>query len=87
MGSRIAFWAALAQDGARPVQTSLPTEPLMVASPPTDLAAPVDTLLGNIFAHTAAGTPFSVALVRNSDGAVLAVTDSEPRWRPRATRR
>jgi signal transduction histidine kinase len=81
VGSRIAFWSALAEDEARPVQTSLPTGPLVVASTPTDLAATVDALLGNIFAHTPAGTPFSVALVKDADGAVLTVADSGPGWR------
>lgn len=81
VGSRIAFWSALAEDEARPVQTSLPTDPLTVASTPTDLAATVDALLGNIFAHTPAGTPFSVALVKDGNGAVLTVADGGPGWR------
>ncbi len=81
VGSRIAFWSALAEDEARPVQTSLPTEPAVVASTGTDLAATVDALLGNIFAHTPAGTPFSVTLVKVGDGAVLTVADSGPGWR------
>ena len=81
VGSRIAFWSALAEDEERLVQTSLPTEPLIVASTATDLAATVDALLGNVFAHTPAGTPFSVSLARHADGGVLVVADSGPGWR------
>jgi signal transduction histidine kinase len=79
--SRISFWSALAEDESRPVQTSLPTDPVVVAATATDLAATVDALLGNIFAHTPAGTPFSVALVERTGGAVLTVADSGPGWR------
>ena len=79
--SRISFWSALAEDEGREVQTSLPTKPVLVAATATDLAATVDALLGNVFAHTPAGTPFSVALVEQSHGAVLTVADSGPGWR------
>ena len=59
VAARIDFWSALAEDEGRRVDTSLPTRPLLVASTATDLAATVDALLGNVFAHTPAGTPFT----------------------------
>lgn len=81
VGSRIEFWSALAEDEERPLQVSLPPEPLLVATTATDLAATVDALLGNIFAHTPSGTAFSVTLVREGNDAVLTVTDTGRGWR------
>jgi signal transduction histidine kinase len=38
----------------------------------------VDALLGNVFAHTPAGTPFAVRLTARPAGATLVVADSGP---------
>ncbi len=81
VATRIDFWSALADDEGRRVDTSLPTRPLLVASTATDLAATVDALLGNVFAHTPAGTPFSVSLAELRHGAQLTVADAGPGWR------
>ncbi|MEO8107176.1 MAG: HAMP domain-containing sensor histidine kinase [Actinomycetes bacterium] len=78
---RVQFWSALADDEQRRVETSIPAEAMLVASTPTDLAASVDALLGNVFAHTPAGTGFSVALTATPDGALITVTDDGPGWR------
>lgn len=76
VGARTAFWAALAQDQNRPTTVRLPGAPLLVGLPAADLAAAVDVLLENVFAHTADGVAFAVTLSRNPDGgATLVVAD------------
>jgi signal transduction histidine kinase len=76
---RVRFWSALADDTDRAVQVALPTHPLPVGLPPDELAAAVDALFGNVFAHTDDGTPFAVRLAaRAGGGAVLTVVDSGP---------
>lgn len=79
--ARLEFWSALADDEGRRVDSTLPTEPVLVASTATDLAASVDALLGNVFAHTPAGTAFSVSLSRTRERATLVVSDEGPGWR------
>jgi signal transduction histidine kinase len=73
---RVAFWSALADDTDRRVTVDIPVGPLSVGLPADELAAAVDALLGNVFAHTRDGTPFAVGLVaRDGGGAVLTVSD------------
>ncbi|MGN9907113.1 HAMP domain-containing protein [Phytohabitans sp. LJ34] len=72
---RVAFWAVLAEDTGRDVRLDLVDGPLPVPVAADDLAAAVDALLGNVFAHTPDGTPFGVSL--GGDG-VLTVTDEGP---------
>ncbi|HUV47812.1 MAG TPA: HAMP domain-containing sensor histidine kinase [Actinomycetes bacterium] len=79
--ARVEFWSALADDEGRRVDTTLPTDPVLVASTATDLAASVDALLGNVFAHTPSGTAFSVSLTQSRDWVALVVTDEGPGWR------
>lgn len=88
VGDRVAFWAVLAEDTGRAVQQDLPAVPLPVAVAADDLAAALDALLGNVFAHTPDGTPFAVTLTAHPDGgAELAVADSGPGLPPSASRR
>ena len=72
---RVAFWSVLAEDTGREVRLDLVPGPLPVPVAAEDLAAAVDALLGNVFAHTPDGTPFTVGL--GFDG-VLTVTDEGP---------
>jgi signal transduction histidine kinase len=62
VAARVAFWAVLAEDTGRPLHQELPTGPALVAVAPDDLAAALDALLGNVFAHTPDGTALSVTL-------------------------
>ncbi|GIF06647.1 HAMP domain-containing protein [Actinoplanes siamensis] len=88
VGDRVAFWRVLAEDTGRAVTESLPDGPLPVAVAPDDLAAALDALLGNVFAHTPDETPFAVTLVpRPVDGAILTVADEGPGFPPTAVRR
>ncbi|MCW8096264.1 sensor histidine kinase [Streptomyces tauricus] len=77
---RVAFWTVLAEDTGRAVALDITTEgPLPVGVPADELAAAVDALLGNVFAHTPDGTAFSVSLSpRPGGGAVLTVADDGP---------
>ncbi|MEV0898246.1 HAMP domain-containing sensor histidine kinase [Actinoplanes sp. NPDC049802] len=76
---RVAFWAVLAEDTGRDVRRDLPSGPVPVAVAADDLAAALDALLGNVFAHTPDGTPLAVTLAaRQGGGAVLTVADRGP---------
>jgi len=76
---RVDFWAVLAEDTGRSVTARLDGGPLPVALAADDLAATLDALLGNVFAHTPDGTPFTVSLTaRPEGGAILEVADSGP---------
>jgi signal transduction histidine kinase len=79
VSERLSFWSVLAEDTDREVRAQLPSAPLPVAVPPDDLAAALDALLGNVFAHTPDGTALAVDLRgRPGGGAVLTVTDAGP---------
>ncbi|BCJ51013.1 two-component sensor histidine kinase [Actinoplanes sp. NBRC 14428] len=85
---RVAFWSVLAEDTDRRVRRELPPGPLPVPIPADELAAALDALLGNVFAHTPDGTAFGVTLApRPGGGAVLTVDDDGPGFPPDALRR
>ncbi|RVX38152.1 signal transduction histidine kinase [Nonomuraea polychroma] len=79
---RVRFWSVLAEDQGREVSVSFPSGPLAVAVRAEDLAACVDALLGNVFAHTPEGAAMSVRLAPHPSGALLAVEDSGPGFDP-----
>ena len=73
---RAAFWGALADDDGRRWECRIePAGPHPVRLPREDVAAALDVLLGNVFAHTPDGTPYAVS-VRGSAG-------SRGAWRSR----
>ncbi|HET9945953.1 MAG TPA: HAMP domain-containing sensor histidine kinase [Actinomycetes bacterium] len=79
VGERVDYWAALAEDTGRELHRDLAAGPLPVAVGREDLAAGLDALLGNVFAHTPDGTAFAVRLQpRAGGGAVLSVDDAGP---------
>ena len=78
---RAHFWSALAADEGRPLKVELPQSdhPLPVRVPADDLTAAVDALLGNVFAHTPDGTPFTLVVEpRDGGGALITVRDEGP---------
>ncbi|MEV0605576.1 HAMP domain-containing sensor histidine kinase [Polymorphospora rubra] len=76
---RVNFWSVLAEDTGRAVALDLAPGPLPVGLSADDLAAALDALLGNVFAHTPDGTAFTVTLAARPDGgALLAVADDGP---------
>ncbi|MEV4376426.1 HAMP domain-containing sensor histidine kinase [Streptosporangium sp. NPDC049644] len=76
--ARVAFWSVLAEDQARHFTLDLAPGPLPVAVPADELAACVDALLGNVFAHTPEGVSFSVRLEPAEGGVLLTVADAGP---------
>ncbi|MBG0563990.1 sensor histidine kinase [Actinoplanes aureus] len=85
---RVAFWAVLAEDTGRALRRDLPADALPVAVAADDLAAALDALLGNVFAHTPDGTALTVTLTaRPGGGAILTVADEGPGFPASAARR
>lgn len=77
--ARLEFWAPLAEEEGRVVESQVPDSPIPVRVTAEDLAMALDALLGNVFAHTPTGTPFAVRLAaRPGGGAVLDVEDWGP---------
>jgi signal transduction histidine kinase len=72
---RIAFWSVLAEDTDRQLTVDVADGPVPVRAAAADLAAAVDALLGNVFAHTPEGTPFAVLLEQEPDQVRLVVSD------------
>jgi signal transduction histidine kinase len=76
---RVRFWSVLAEDEGRALTVEQDGAPLPVRGSAEDLAAALDALLGNVFAHTPDGTAAHVALhARDGGGAVLTVRDEGP---------
>ncbi|MCW2699157.1 MAG: sensor histidine kinase [Blastococcus sp.] len=76
---RAHFWSVLAVDEGRELRIEGPEEPLPVRVSAEDLAAAVDALLGNVFAHTPEGSGMLVEIRRrDGGGAVLRVGDDGP---------
>jgi signal transduction histidine kinase len=79
VSERAAFWLVLAEDQGRIMRTDLAPSPLPVAAAASDLAACLDALLANVFAHTPEGTRFGIRLrARPDGGAMVSVTDTGP---------
>ncbi|APU19764.1 sensor histidine kinase [Actinoalloteichus sp. GBA129-24] len=76
---RVQFWSVLAEDTERPVELDLALGPVPVRLIEADLAACVDALLGNVFAHTPDGSAIAVRLLAwPTGGARLVVADAGP---------
>ncbi|GGJ88440.1 two-component sensor histidine kinase [Pilimelia anulata] len=79
VADRVDFWTALADETGRPVRRDLAPGPLPVAAAADALAAALDALLGNVFAHTPDGAGFTVTLNRPpGGGAAITVADEGP---------
>ncbi|WP_327644561.1 HAMP domain-containing sensor histidine kinase [Micromonospora zamorensis] len=87
VADRVAFWSVLAEDTGRAVTLDLAPGPLPVGVAADDLAAAVDALLGNVFAHTPDGTSFAVRLAPDAGEVVLSVADEGPGMPVGAVRR
>jgi signal transduction histidine kinase len=80
--ARAAFWAALAEVQTRPCSLDLPPDTIEVGASSADLAAALDALVANVFAHTPEGTAFHISVARAGDGGVLVVADDGPGFPP-----
>jgi signal transduction histidine kinase len=77
--ARAEYWAALAEDQERWMTVEMPSVSLPVGVAAQDLAACVDILLENVFAHTPDGTAFAVRVsARAAGGAWVVVSDNGP---------
>jgi signal transduction histidine kinase len=76
---RAEFWNMLAVEEQRRMDVDLGAGPLEVAAPAEELSEALDALLGNVFAHTADGTPLRVCVTRRpGGGARILVADEGP---------
>jgi len=71
------FWSALAEEQERSVGAEVPDGPVPVPVGADELAAAVDALLGNVFAHTPLGSGFTVT-VSAAPVPTLVVEDAGP---------
>ena len=79
IAERAAFWSVLADDQGRGMTVQLGPAPVLVGVAGPELAACLDALLGNVFAHTPEGTGFTVRLrARAGGGGFVSVADTGP---------
>lgn len=79
VADRSAFWGALAEDDGREWSCTIePPGPHHVRWSRAEAAAVVDVLLGNVFAHTPEGVPYTVAVEAADAGVALRVEDGGP---------
>jgi signal transduction histidine kinase len=76
VGERAEFWSALAEDQGREHSVDLPDRPVAVPMARAEMAAMLDTLLGNVFRHTPEGTAYAVRLERSVSAVTLVVEDA-----------
>jgi signal transduction histidine kinase len=75
---RMAFWSTLAQHQGRGCEYQCDVAEAPVGLPDKEVGAVVDSLVGNVFQHTAAGTPFAATVVRYAGWVTLVVEDAGP---------
>jgi signal transduction histidine kinase len=75
---RAAFWSPLADDDGRRWQLEVPEAPTPVRCGSPELEAALDAVIGNVFAHTDAGTEYAVSVTRCGATAVITVDDAGP---------
>jgi len=66
VAERVAFWEPLAADEGRKLDASTNRSRALVGAPEADLAAALDALIGNVFAHTQPGTGLAVSVHRSN---------------------
>ncbi len=66
VAERVAFWEPLAADEGRTLDTGTNRSRALVGTPEADLAAALDALIGNVFAHTEPGTGLAVSVHRSN---------------------
>jgi len=75
---RAEFWALLAEEQGRALAVGTGANGAKVAVPDDELAVVVDTLIDNVFSHTAQGVGFSIVTGRSDSGSWLEVADEGP---------
>ena len=75
---RASFWRVLAEEQERDFDLQLGSGKGELGIPTEDLGVVVDTLVGNVFAHTPSGTSFSIATGESGNRLWIAVSDRGP---------
>jgi signal transduction histidine kinase len=75
---RVRFWAALAEEQDRNVEFISDGSPAPVPIGTDDATTMIDALVGNVFAHTAEGIGFTVAVASLDEDVILVVDDRGP---------
>jgi signal transduction histidine kinase len=75
---RMAFWSTLADHQGRRCECQCETGEASIGLSEKDAGAVVDSLLGNVFQHTMAGTAFAASVVRYAGWVTLVVEDGGP---------
>lgn len=78
VADRAAFWRVLAEEQGRGMEVDLSHPAPHVAIPSDELGVAVDTLVGNVFAHTPAGTAFEIRTTVEEGVPFLEVADRGP---------
>ncbi|HET9254078.1 MAG TPA: HAMP domain-containing sensor histidine kinase, partial [Pseudonocardiaceae bacterium] len=78
LNERVEFWSVLAEDTARTIDCDPGPEALPVRADQQALAAMLDALLGNIFAHTPDGVSIQLSARRAGGDVRLTVDDGGP---------
>lgn len=78
VAERAAFWGALAEEQHRDASLVLPDGAMLVALATDEVAAVLDVLLENVFAHTPDATAYSVDVRTDGRRAVLTIADVGP---------
>ncbi|MFQ5556432.1 MAG: HAMP domain-containing protein [Acidimicrobiales bacterium] len=76
VAARVAFWSILAEDQRRPWRFESPDAPARVAVPEGALAAAIDVLIENVFAHTADATALTIGCHRVGGDVRIRVADA-----------
>lgn len=87
VGERAAFWQVLAEDQGRTMSLLLGGPELGVRLRADDLAAVIDALLGNVFAHTPEGSALQVRVAGSGGDVQIEVADRGPGFSEAATAR
>ena len=75
---RAEFWALLAEEQGRSLSVDTGADGSLVSVSDDELGVVVDTLIDNVFSHTAPGIGFTIVTGRSSTGAWLEVADEGP---------
>lgn len=75
---RAEFWALLAEEQGRALAVETGANGARVSVPDDELAVVVDTLIDNVFSHTAQGVGFSIGTGSSDSGSWLEVADHGP---------
>ena len=76
VGQRSVFWRVLAVEQARPFRVELGADKVELGIPSESVESIVDSLIGNVFAHTQPGIPFSIKTGDTWNRAWIEVADS-----------